>query len=60
MNSEDIINGARTAFINEQFSSSADFRPKLLYNDRSTKVVNAILDELKVCDEFVMWRRLLL
>ena len=54
MNSEDIINGARTAFINEQFSSSADFRPKLLYNDRSTKVVNAILDELKVCDEFVM------
>ena len=35
MNPEDIINGAKTAFIDEQFSSSADLRPKLLYNNRN-------------------------
>ena len=50
MNQEDIINGARTAFIDEQFSSSADFRPKLLYNSKNKKVINSIRDELKSCD----------
>ena len=54
MNSEDILNGAKTAFISQDTNSSRDFRPKLLYNDKSTRVVNAILDELHVCDEFVM------
>ena len=54
MNQEDIINGARTAFIDEQFSSSADFRPKLLYNNRNNKVINSIRDELKSCDEFII------
>lgn len=54
MNSEDIINGARTAFINEQFSSSSDFRPRLLYNNRNNKVINSIRDELKDCDEFII------
>ena len=54
MNSEDILNGAKTAFISKDTNSSKDFRPKLLYNDKSTRVVNAILDELHVCDEFVM------
>ena len=54
MNPEDIINGAKTAFIDEQFSSSADFRPKLLYNNRNNKVINSIRDELKDCDEFVI------
>ena len=54
MNQEDIINGARTAFINEEFSSSADFRPKLLYNNKNTKVINSIRDELKSCDEFII------
>ena len=54
MNQEDIINGARTAFINEEFSSSYDFRPKLLYNNRNNKVINSIRDELKSCDEFII------
>ncbi|MBR4447023.1 DEAD/DEAH box helicase [Methanobrevibacter sp.] len=54
MNQEDIINGARTAFIDEQFSSSYDFRPKLLYNNRNNKVINSIRDELKNCDEFII------
>jgi len=54
MNPEDIINGAKTAFIDEQFSSSADFRPKLLYNNRNNKVINSIRDELKDCDEFII------
>ena len=54
MNQEDIINGAKTAFINEEFSSSADFRPKLLYNNRNSKVINSIRDELKDCDEFII------
>lgn len=54
MNPEDIINGARTAFISEEFASSADFRPKLLYNNRNNKVVNSIRDELRDCDEFII------
>ncbi|WP_458456340.1 DEAD/DEAH box helicase [Methanobrevibacter sp.] len=54
MNQEDIINGAKTAFINEGFSSSADFRPRLIYNNRNSKVVNSIRDELKDCDEFII------
>ena len=54
MNSENIINGAKTAFINENFNSSSDFRPKLLYNNKDTKVINSIRDELKDCDEFVI------
>ena len=54
MNPEDIINGAKTAFINEEFSSSADFRPKLLYNNKDNKVINSIRDEIKNCDEFII------
>ena len=54
MNPEDILNGAKTAFINEEFNSSADFRPKLLYNNRNNKVINSIRDELKECDEFII------
>ena len=54
MNPEDIINGAKTAFINEQFSSSADFRPKLLYNNANNKVINSIRDEIRDCDEFII------
>lgn len=54
MNIDEILNGAKTAFINHNEYSSMDFRPKLLYNDASTKVVNSILDELHECDEFIM------
>ena len=54
MNIEEIINGARTAFIDETLSSSNDFRPKLLYNNKNNKVVNSIRDELKNCDEFII------
>lgn len=54
MNSDDIINGAKTAFIDEQYSSSSNFRPKLLYNDKNNKVINSIRDELRECEEFVI------
>lgn len=54
MNIDEILDGARTAFINQSADSSLDFRPKLLYNDASTKVVNSILDELHECDGFMM------
>ena len=54
MNIDEILNGARTAFIDQSEDSSLDFRPKLLYNDASTKVANSIRDELHDCDEFIM------
>ena len=54
MNVDDILKGARTAFVNESFTSNPDFTPKLLYNDKSTKVVNTIKDELLDCDEFII------
>ncbi|WP_346662096.1 DEAD/DEAH box helicase [uncultured Methanobrevibacter sp.] len=53
LNTADIINGARTAFIDEHISSSSDFKPKLLYNDKNSKIINSIRDELRNCDEFI-------
>ena len=53
LNTDDIINGAKTAFIDEHISSSSDFKPKLLYNDGNSKVINSIRDELRSCDEFI-------
>ena len=53
MDPQDILNGARTAFINENAGSSLDFRPKLLYNNRENKVINSIRDELRNCEEFI-------
>ena len=52
MNMDEIINGAKTAFIDESIDSSSDFRPKLLFNSHDTKVINSIKDELRGCDEF--------
>ena len=46
MNIDEILNGAKTAFINQHNSSSADFTPKLLYNNRDSKVINSLRDEL--------------
>ena len=54
MNTDDIINGAKTAFINQNSSSSSSFRPKLLYNNKNSKVINSIRDELQGCDEFII------
>ena len=54
MNMDEILNGARTAFINQFSSSSSDFRPKLLCNDKHSKVINSIRDELRDCDEFII------
>ena len=54
MNQDEILNGARTAFINENVNSSSDFKPKLLYNNSNSKVINSIRNELKNCDEFVI------
>lgn len=54
MINEDILNGARTAFIDENVSSSPDFKPKLLFNSKHTKVRNEIIDQLRGCDEFII------
>ena len=54
MNIDNIINGARTAFIDESIDSGSDFRPKLLVNNRETKVINSIKEELRNCDEFII------
>ena len=53
MNIEDILNGARTAFIDSDYNSSSDFKPKLLYNDNENKVINSIKDELRECEGFI-------
>lgn len=54
MDQNTIIEAARTAFIDENLNSSEDYRPKLLYNDNRTKVINSIRDELRSCDEFII------
>ena len=54
MNIDEILNGAKTAFINQHNNSSADFTPKLLYNNQNSKVINSIRDELKNCEEFII------
>jgi len=52
MENNEILRGAQTAFIDENAASNPDFTPKLLYNDRSTKVITTIKEELLGCDEF--------
>ena len=54
MNIDEILNGAKTAFINQNNNSSSDFTPKLLYNDAANKVINSLRDELRDCDEFII------
>lgn len=47
-----ILGGARTAFIDCDFKSSSEFKPKLLANNAGEKVLNSIKEELHNCDEF--------
>lgn len=54
MDDENILNGARTAFIDENIPSSQEFKPKLLFNSKETKVRNELIDQLRVCDEFII------
>ncbi|WP_407394090.1 DEAD/DEAH box helicase [Methanobrevibacter sp.] len=54
MDPDEILNGAKTAFIDQNANSSSDFRPKLLYNSAGNKVINSIRDELRSCDEFTI------
>ena len=54
MNTDEILNGAKTAFIDQNNNSSTDFTPKLLYNNADSKVINSIRDELRQCDEFII------
>lgn len=53
-NQNEILNGARTAFIDENSTSSANFRPRLLSNNDNSKIINSIRDELLNCDEFII------
>ena len=52
MDINEILDGAKTAFIDESLDSNIDFRPKLLSNNEDSKVSSAIRDELVKCDEF--------
>ncbi|WP_407432911.1 DEAD/DEAH box helicase [Methanobrevibacter sp.] len=54
MANEDILNGAKTAFIDETFTSLNDFKPKLLFNSSESKVRNELVDQLRNCDEFII------
>ena len=47
-----ILEGAETAFIDENFESSSEYRPRLLVNDKEHKVLNSIKEELTNCSEF--------
>lgn len=51
-NQNDILEGAKTAFINETYNPANDFKPKFLSNNFNHKVLNSIKDELQNCDEF--------
>ena len=52
-NIKDLIKeGAETAFIDENFESSSEYRPRLLVNNNGHKVLNSIKDELNDCKEF--------
>ena len=53
-NQIEILNGARTAFVDENSTSSANFRPRLLSNNDNSKIINSIRDELLNCDEFII------
>ena len=49
---EILLKGAETAFIDESFQSSSEYRPRLLVNNNGHKVLNSIKDELRDCEEF--------
>ncbi len=51
---ENILNGAKTAFIDGDSPSLNDFKPKLLFNSSQTKVRNELIDQLRCCDEFII------
>ena len=54
MNDEDILNAAKTAFINEKYNSNNALKPKLLFNSNEFKVRNEIVNQLRTCDEFII------
>lgn len=49
---QNIIDGAKTAFIDEKFQSYSEFKPELIVNNQGQKVLNSIKEELNKCDEF--------
>lgn len=54
MINENILNGAKTAFIDESIRSVRNFKPKLLYNSDEFKVRNELINQLRQCDEFII------
>jgi len=45
-NQNDILEGTKTAFINETYNPANDFKPKFLSNNFNHKVLNSIKEEL--------------
>ena len=54
MNSDNILNGAKTALIDSNFKSKYNYKPKLIGNDGDIRIVDYIKEELMDCDEFIM------
>ena len=49
---KNIIDGAKTAFIDETYQSYDEFKPEFIINKKGEKVLNSIKEELGKCDEF--------
>lgn len=49
-----ILDGARTAFIDENYISQNDYKPQLVMNTKSHQVLTTIKEELQKCDEFLI------
>ena len=49
---KNIIDGAKTAFIDEKYQSYEEFKPEFIINKKGEKVLNSIKEELEKCDEF--------
>ena len=52
MNTDEILNGARKALIDENFNAGIDLKPSLIFNDDSNNVFSVIESQLRDCDEF--------
>jgi HKD family nuclease len=55
MEQDKLLNGLKTAFINQEMNSDPYWRPKFIYNDylNGKKVLSDINTELEACDEFI-------
>lgn len=51
-NQNDILEGAKTAFINETYNPANDFKPKFLSNNFNHKILNSIRMNCRIATNF--------